>query len=242
MLLEKAAVVTGGARGIGRAICLELARVGYYIFINYKSNEKAARETLLMLQEGGGKGELLPFDVGDWEQTQRTLTSTISRAPNIEVLINNAGIIADGLLVTMPATHWESVIDTNLKGFFNVTKTIAKAMMKNKKGVIVSIASIAASLPQRGQTNYSASKAGLIAASRALAREVARFGVRVNTVSPGVIETDMLQDVSRDNLLTLIPLARLGTPEEVAKVVLFLCSDDASYITGQDIVVDGGLL
>ena len=238
---RKVAIVTGGARGIGRAIALELAVAGYYIVVNYRSNDEAAEETLRMIRAGGGDGEPARFDVRDAEAAAAALQDILARFRNVEILVNNAGITADGLFIMMPDSDWNSVIDTALKGFYNVTKPVLKRMLRNKRGSVVSISSVAALVPNRGQANYSAAKGGLIAANRSIAAEVARIGVRMNVVAPGLIETEMIQGAPVERIKDIIPMARIGRPEEVAKVVRFLCSDDASYITGQAISVNGGM-
>lgn len=238
---KKVAIVTGGSRGIGRAISIELARMGYYIIINYKSNAKAAADTLQAIRDRESDGEMIQFDVSDAKESERAIDDIASRHNNIEVLVNNAGITADGLFVFMPEDDWDSVISTTLKGFYNVTKPVLGKMVPNKKGAIVSISSVSALISNRGQANYSAAKAGLIGASRSISSEVARLGIRVNVVAPGLIETEMLGDTHVGNIKQMIPMARIGQPEEVAKVVRFLCSEDASYITGQVISVNGGM-
>jgi len=238
---KKVAIVTGGSRGIGRAICIELAKYGYYVIINYKSNENAANETLDIIKNNGNNGEIIRFDVSDSKETNQAVEDIISRFDAIEVLINNAGITADGLFVMMPENDWNSVIDTTLKGFYNITKPIIKQMIPKKRGSVVSISSLAGLVGNRGQANYAAAKAGLIGTSRAIASEVARLGIRVNVVAPGLIETEMIKTAPVKTIKEMIPMARIGKPEEVAKVVRFLCSDDASYITGQVISVNGGM-
>ncbi len=238
---KKIAIVTGGSKGIGRAIALELADAGYYIVINYKSDDKAAADTLKTMKNKGSDGEVVKFDVSDSEEAEKAINDITSRFSNIEVLVNNAGIAADGLFVFMPENDWDKVINTTLKGFYNVTKPVLMKMVPNKRGAIVSISSVAALVSNRGQANYSAAKAGLIGASRAISSEVARLGIRVNVVAPGLIETEMIKDVPLNNIKQMIPMARVGRPEEVAKVVRFLCSEDASYISGQVISVNGGM-
>jgi len=238
---RKIAVVTGGSRGIGRAIAVELAQTGYHVVFTYKSNDQAAEETLALMKEAGSEGEALKFDVTASADAEQHMTALASRVKNIDVLINNAGITADGLFMMMPEQDWDSVISTTLKGFYNMTKPAIRKMARNKSGAVVSISSVAALIPNRGQVNYSAAKSGLIAASRSLAAEVGRMGIRVNVVAPGAIETEMTQHMPLERIKDIIPMARIGRPEEVAKVVSFLCSDSASYITGQVISVNGGM-
>lgn len=236
----KTALVTGGGRGIGRAISLELANHGYHITINYKSGREAAAETLEMIRQNGGEGSTVGFDVTDPEASRQALDE-ITENFDIEILVNNAGITADGLFIMMPQKDWQSVIDTSLAGFYNVTRPVVRKMLRKKKGAIVSISSVSGIVGNRGQVNYSAAKAGIIGASRALASEVARLGIRVNVVAPGLIETEMIKDAPVDEIKKIIPMARVGQPEEVARVVRFLCSGDASYITGEVISVNGGM-
>ena len=238
---QQIAIVTGGSRGIGRAIAVELASQGYEVVITYKTNDEAAAETLRLIREGGGSGEALKFDVGNADETEVKLGELLARREWIDVLVNNAGVTADGLFMMMPREDWNAVIDTTLSGFYNMTKPILRKMVRKKHGCIVSLSSVSALVGNRGQANYAAAKAGIIAASRALAAEVARLGVRVNVVAPGLIETDMTSGLPLENIKQMIPMARIGRPEEVAKVVRFLCSDDASYITGQVISVNGGM-
>ena len=236
------ALVTGASRGIGRAVSVELARAGYYVIINYKSNAPAAGETLDLIRDAGGDGECAAFDVSDAGASAKALDALLPRFETMDVLVNNAGIAADQLFVMMPEADWDAVIGTTLKGFYNVTKPVLQKMIPKKRGAVVSIASVAGLIGNRGQANYAAAKAGLIGASRAVAAEVARLGIRVNVVAPGLIETDMIQQAPVREIKAMIPMARIGKPEEVARVVRFLCSGDASYITGQVISVNGGMV
>jgi len=238
---QKIAVVTGGSRGIGRAIAVELAAHGYQIVITYKTNDEAAAETLRLIRETGGSGEAVKFDVGNAAEAEGAINDLLGRLERIDVLVNNAGVTADGLFLMMPRRDWDAVIDTTLHGFYNMTKPVLRKMLRRKSGAIVSLSSVSALVGNRGQANYAAAKAGLIAASRVLSSEVARLGIRVNVVAPGLVDTEMIRDAPLENIKQMIPMGRIGRPEEVAKVVRFLCSDDASYITGQVISVNGGM-
>jgi 3-oxoacyl-[acyl-carrier protein] reductase len=238
---RKVAVVTGASRGIGQAVCVELARCGWYPVINYRSDAAGAAETLRRVEATGSEGEIMPFDVADPDAAQTAVDRIAERHDGIDVLVNNAGITADELFVLMSRKSWHSVIDTSLNGFYNMTRPVLEKMVVEKRGAVVSIASVSAFMPNRGQANYAAAKAGLIGASRGVASEVARLGIRVNVVAPGLIATDMTKDLQLPNIKSLIPMARVGRPEEVATVVRFLCSEDAAYITGQVITVNGGM-
>jgi 3-oxoacyl-[acyl-carrier protein] reductase len=235
------AIVTGGSRGIGRAIAVDLAAQGYDLVITYRADDEAAAETLRLVRAAGGEGEALKFDVGDAAAAEAALGELLGRRERVDVLVNNAGITADGLFLTMPRRDWDAVIATSLGGFYNMTRPVLRRMLRKKRGAIVSLASVSALVGNRGQANYAAAKAGLIAASRALASEVARMGVRVNVVAPGLIATDMTCGLPLENIKQMIPMGRIGEPAEVARAVRFLCSEDASYITGQVLSVNGGM-
>ncbi len=240
---KRIALVTGASRGIGRATAVELARAGCHVIINFNSNEQAAAQTLAEVQAAGGTGLISKFDVADAQQVKEALGAILEELKRIDVLVNNAGVTADGLFIMMGDDEWRRVIDTTLNGFFNVTKPVLREMVRKKRGAIVSVSSISAMVPNRGQSNYAAAKAGLIAATKSLAREVARFGIRVNAVAPGPIATDMLSSMPMDanTIKAMIPMARLGKPEEVARTIRFLCSEDASFITGEVISINGGM-
>ena len=239
----KCALVTGGSRGIGRAIGLELAAVGYYVLVNYLSNTEQADKTLTEIRQHGGDGELLPFDVGDKDQVQQQLTRWTDNNPEkyIEVLVNNAGIRKDALMVWMEDTQWSEVIRTNLDSFFFVTRIVLNSMLQKRYGRIINVVSLSGLKGHAGQTNYSAAKAGVIGATKALAQEVGRHGITVNAVAPGFIHTDMTEGLNEKELKMLIPARRFGLPEEVAFAVAFLASPRASYITAEVLSINGGL-
>lgn len=240
----KYALVTGGSRGIGRAVCVKLAEDGYNILINYSSNHAEAEKTRELVETGFGvKAELLPFNVNDLQEVSKVLGSWIDTNPDkkIDVLVNNAGIRKDALMVFMKDEEWSDVLNISLNGFFYVTRTVLKAMLVNRSGRIVNIVSLSGLKGMPGQTNYSAAKAAVIGATKALAQEVGKRGVRVNAVAPGFISTDMTADINEADHKALIPLNRFGKAEEVAKVVSFLAGDNSSYITGEVISVNGGM-
>jgi 3-oxoacyl-[acyl-carrier protein] reductase len=239
----KYALVTGGSRGIGRAVCVKLAEMGYYVLINYQSNQTEAEKTLAMLQEKGSNGELMRFDVSNQAEVEAALDSWTGSHTGeyIEVLVNNAGIRKDGLMVFMSDDDWHQVMNVHLHGFFYATRYLVKYMLVKKYGRIVNVVSLSGLKGMPGQANYSAAKAGVIGATKALAQEVAKKNVTVNAVAPGFISTDMTSGLDENQLKSLVPMNRFGTPEEVAEAVGFLASDKASYITGNVISINGGI-
>lgn len=239
----KYALITGGSGGIGSAICISLASIGYHVLIHYNSNSKAATNTLRQIEDNGGVGEIIQFDVTNNEAVTKVLDSWKERHPEeyISVLVNNAGTSKDMLMVWMEENDWSSVINTNLNSFYNVTSGLIKDMVINKWGRIINIVSLSGIKGLPGQTNYSAAKAGVIGATKALAQEVGRKKVTVNAIAPGYIKTKMIKDLDEKQLRKLIPVNRFGTPEEVANLVAFLAGEGASYITGEVININGGL-
>lgn len=239
----KFALVTGGSRGIGRAVCIKMAEMGYHVLINYKSNEEEANNTLALVKEKGVDGEIIQFDVSDKEAIMSKLGGWMEANTDkvIEVLVNNAGIREDGLMMWMKDEQWDSVIKTNLDGFFYVTRLVVNSMLQKKYGRIINMVSLSGLKGLPGQTNYSAAKAGVIGATKALAQEIGRKGITVNAVAPGFIKTDMTEGLNEAELKNLVPLKRFGTPEEVAHTVGFLATEGAAYITGEVISVNGGL-
>ncbi|MGE0710455.1 MAG: 3-oxoacyl-ACP reductase FabG [Planctomycetota bacterium] len=237
--MSKIAVVTGASRGIGRACALALARDGFEVWANYRGNTEAAESLAKEIEAAGGAVKLLQFDVGDAEAVQAAL-GVLEETP-AHVLVNNAGITKDGLFLTMPRESWDAVIQTNLGAFYNVTKPVLKGMSRGKYGRIVTISSVSGQQGNKGQANYSASKAGLIAATKSIAQEYARWNILANAVCPGFIATDMVEALPEKELAKAIPQRRFGKPEEVAEVVAFLASERCSYVTGAVINVNGGL-
>lgn len=237
------ALVTGGSRGIGRAVCVKLAQMGYHILVNYVSNDAEAEKTLELIREAGSDGELMKFDVSNAEAATTAIEAWQANHTGefIEVLVNNAGIRKDNLLLWMEADDWNKVLGIGLHGFYNVTRPLLQPMLVKKRGRIVNMASVSGLKGLPGQCNYSAAKGGMIAATKALAQEVGRKGVTVNAVAPGFIRTDMVEGLDEKTLKAGIPLNRFGEPEEVAELVGFLVSDKAAYITGECISINGGL-
>jgi 3-oxoacyl-[acyl-carrier protein] reductase len=240
--IKQIALVTGASRGIGRQVALDLAATGKHVFVNYVKNEAAAKETLSAIEEAGGSGEIICFDVADQAQAEAGVKAILEKHKKIEILVNNAGITDDMLMVWMKHENWQRVLDTNLTGFYNVTRLVVKNMIRKRFGRIVNITSTSGQMGQAGQINYSASKAGLIGATKALSREVSSRNITVNAVSPGFIETEMVENLPMEEIAKTIPMKRPGTPQEVASAVTFLCSDQASYITGQVLGVNGGIV
>ncbi|HRG52919.1 MAG TPA: 3-oxoacyl-ACP reductase FabG [Bacteroidia bacterium] len=239
----KYALVTGGSRGIGRAICAKLAESGHYILINYTSKKEEAEHTLNLVREKGGDGEIMKFNVANQAEVEETLGKWIENNPGktIEILVNNAGVRKDQLLMWMSNEEWDTVLGIGLGGFFNVTRLIIKGMLVKKYGRVVNVVSLSGLKGLPGQTNYSAAKAGIIGATKALAQEVGRRGITANCVAPGFIKTDMTEGINEKDFKQLIPLNRFGTADEVADAVCFLASDKATYITGQVLSINGGL-
>lgn len=241
--MKKNALITGGSRGIGAAIARQLAADGYYVIINYRSNSEAAAETLKAIEDAGGQGELLPFDVTEEQAVDTALEQWEDHHPDeyISVLVNNAGVRSDNLMVFMETEQWNRVMGASLNGFFFVTRRLLKNMMTHRNGRIVNIASLSGLKGLPGQSNYSAAKAAMIGAMKALAQEVAPRKVTVNAVAPGFIHSDMTKDLNEAELRKTVPMNRFGEPQEVADLVSFLVSPKASYITGQTISINGGL-
>lgn len=242
--MTKCALVTGGSRGIGRAISIKLAEdLKYHVLINYQSNKAAAEETLQLIKELGGTGELLQFNVADTESVTTSLSNWEKENPDstVETIVNNAGITKDGMFMWMESNHWHDVINTSLNGFYNVTRHFIQKLLRNRYGRIINIVSVSGVKGTPGQTNYSAAKGAVIAATKALAQEIAKRKITVNAVAPGFIKTDMTGELDEKELKKMIPINRFGEAEEVANLVSFLASKKASYITGEIININGGI-
>ena len=244
-LTEKIALVTGGGRGIGRAICLELAARGATVIVNYNRSAAAAAEVVAQIEAAGGIGKATQADVSDPEQVAAMFKTIASEYGKIDILVNNAGMTRDNVIMMMKPDDFDVVIETNLRSCWLCCKTAARSMMRKRSGSIVNITSVVGIAGNGGQTNYAASKAGIIGLTKSLAKEVSVRGIRVNAVAPGFVETDMtaeLADDLRKKAIEAIPLGRMGAPQDIAKAVAFLASDEAAYITGQTLVVDGGMV
>jgi 3-oxoacyl-[acyl-carrier protein] reductase len=235
------ALVTGASRGIGAAIAVELGRRGHPVLINFRSNSAEASAVKGRIEEAGGQAELAQFDVADAEATSAAIENILADGP-VGVLVNNAGVAHDAPFPSMKPEEWHAVIRTTLDGFYNVTRPLTMPMARERWGRIVNLSSVSAIVGNRGQVNYAAAKAGIIGATKSLSQELAKRNITVNVVAPGLIETDMTADVPRDHVMKMIPMRRFGKAEEVAKLVAFLASDDASYITGQVIGINGGMI
>jgi len=243
-LAGKVAIVTGGSRGIGRAVCVALAQAGAHVLVNYRSNEEAANETLRLVEEAGGTGELLGFDVADPDSVDAAIKDAAKRHGHLDILVNNAGISIDQLLLRVTAKDLDATWATNINGAVFCAKACIRPMMRSRWGRIINLSSVVAESGNPGQVIYSASKAALLGMTRSLAREYASRGITVNAVAPGFIETDMTADLTEEakqGILERTPLGRIGRPEEVAAAVVFLASEEASYITGQVVRVNGGM-
>ncbi|MEW6400692.1 MAG: 3-oxoacyl-[acyl-carrier-protein] reductase [Chloroflexota bacterium] len=243
-LENKVALVTGGSRGIGRAIGLEFAARGAAVVVNYHKSSEAADEVVKKIQEAGGKAAAMQADVSDFKQAEALVKFAIETFGDLTILVNNAGITRDQLIMMMPESDWDAVINTNLKSTFNCSKAAVRHMMRKRTGRIINMASVAGQMGNPGQTNYSASKGGQIAFTKALAREVATRNITVNAIAPGFIDTEILDAMNPETLeaaLKLVPLGRKGKPEEIAYAAAFLASDEAAFITGQVLGVDGGM-
>ena len=244
MLTGKVALVTGAGRGIGRQIALTLAAQNAFVIVNYNGSKDKAEETVSAIKAAGGDAVSYKCNVSDFEECQQMITAIIKEYKHIDILVNNAGITSDGLIMKMSEDDYDAVLDTNLKGTFNTIRHMSRYFLKQKSGRIINISSVSGILGNAGQANYSASKAGVIGLTKAVARELASRGITVNAVAPGFVDTDMtdaLSDSAKENLISQIPLGRTGKPQDIANAVLFLASDAAGYITGQVLSVDGGM-
>ena len=244
MLKGKIALVTGGSRGIGSSICIELAKAGATVIINYSNSKESAQQVLSQIESANGRGEIVQFDVSDFDSVDQSIKDLIDKYEKIDILVNNAGITRDSLFMRMKENQWDEVFDTNIKGVFNCTKSVIRMMLKNQYGKIINITSVVGEMGNPGQVNYSSTKSALMGFTKSLAKELGSKNINVNAVSPGFIETeitDVLSDSIKDKYKEIIPLSRFGQPEDVAKAVLFLASDDSSYITGEVLKINGGL-
>ena len=242
ILSGKVALVTGASRGIGRAIAMSLGGLGAEVIVNYSASDASAEEVAKTINDKGGSSYKLKFDVSDEESVTTGINQIIRDSGKIDILVNNAGITRDGLLMRMKASQWDEVLNTNLKGVFLCTKNVSKFMIKQRSGKIINITSIVGLIGNPGQANYAASKAGVIGFTKTCAKEFASRGIKVNAIAPGFIETEMTENLKTDNLLKMIPLGKLGSTDQIASLVNFLVSSDASeYITGQTISIDGGM-
>jgi len=242
VLSGKVALVTGASRGIGKSIAISLGLLGAEVIVNYSSSDASAEEVAKSINDKGGSSYKLKFDVSDEESVSTAINQIIRDSGKIDILINNAGITRDGLLMRMKASQWDEVLNTNLKGVFLCTKNVSKFMIKQRSGKIINITSIVGLIGNPGQANYSASKAGVIGFTKTCAKEFASRGIKVNAIAPGFIETEMTENLKTDDLLKMIPLGKLGSADQIASLVNFLVSSDASeYITGQTISIDGGM-
>lgn len=243
-LENRVALVTGASRGIGRAVALELAKRGAAVVINYNSSAQRAEDVVAQIEAEGGKAATFQADVSDFEEAGKLVKFAIDTFGNLDILVNNAGITRDGLIMMMKEDDWDAVLDTNLKSTFNCSKAAVRHMMRKRYGRIINIASVAGQMGNPGQTNYSASKAGQIGFTKALAREVASRKVTVNAIAPGFVDTEILDAMPEDTLeaaLKMVPLGRMGTPEEIAHAAAFLADERSGYITGQTLGIDGGM-
>ena len=241
---KKIAVVTGGARGIGKAIALELAKAGNFVVINYNGSEEKARETKAEIEAAGGQADILQCNVADFDACEAFFKAIAEKYGRVDILVNNAGVTKDGLLMKMSEEDFSRVVDTNLKGTFNCIRHVSRMMLKQRSGQIISLSSVVGLRGNAGQANYAASKAGIIGMTKSAARELASRGVTVNAVAPGFVATEMtdvLSDSVKEAAVATIPLGRFGEVEDIAETVVFLASDKAKYITGQVICVDGGI-
>ncbi len=244
MLSNKNAIVTGGSRGIGRAIAVEFAKRGANVALLYGGNERAALDTITLLRDLGVDAEAYQCDVSSFAETKKTVDEIIGKFSHVDILVNNAGITKDSLLLSMDEESFSAVLDTNLKGSFHMIRHLYSHMMRQRRGRIINIASVSGLMGNPGQANYSSAKAGIIGLTKTVAKELAGRNVTCNAIAPGFIQTDMtggLSDKVKDSAISAIPLKRMGQPEEVAKLAAFLASDDSAYITGEVIKIDGGL-